>query len=105
MGMLQNTVHLDKTDFDQAWVQFGVPLDECGPLVERLIAAVHDDELCDVAFDALSSMVNISHSSFYLILKMTVLFSGDQYLFLNYQQIVILILDFEECMLFRRCNG
>lgn len=40
-------------------MQFGVPLDECGPLVERLLTAVHDEELCDVAFDALSSMVSI----------------------------------------------
>jgi hypothetical protein len=44
----------------QAWVQFGLPLDECGPLVECLLTAVHDEELSDVAFDALSSMVSSS---------------------------------------------
>lgn len=41
----------------QAWVQFGVPLDESGDLIERLLAAVNDEELSDVAFEALSSMV------------------------------------------------
>jgi hypothetical protein len=48
----------------QAWVQFGVPLEECGQLLERLLAAVHDDELSDVALDALSSMVSIMHKSY-----------------------------------------
>jgi len=41
----------------QAWVQFGVPLDESGEIIERLLSAANDDELSDVAFEALSSMV------------------------------------------------
>ena len=41
----------------QAWVQFGVPLDESGEIIERLLAAAEDEELSDVAFEALSSMV------------------------------------------------
>ena len=46
-----------RIDF-QAWVQFGVPLDESGEIIERLLSAVHDEELSDVAFEALSSMVS-----------------------------------------------
>jgi len=41
----------------QAWVQFGVPLEESEELIQRLLAAVHDEELADVAFESLSSMV------------------------------------------------
>lgn len=42
----------------QAWIQFGVPLDESAALIDKLLAAVHDEELSDVAFEALSSMIS-----------------------------------------------
>ena len=43
--------------FVQAWVQFGVPLQESEPLIEKLLVATQDEELADVAFESLSSMV------------------------------------------------
>ena len=41
----------------KAWVQFGVPIEESEQLIERLLAATQDEELADVAFESLSSMV------------------------------------------------
>ena len=34
-----------------------MPLEESEELIQRLLAAVHDEELADVAFESLSSMV------------------------------------------------
>ena len=42
----------------QAWVQFGVPMEETAPLVERLLMAVQDEELFDSSLDAVSSIVS-----------------------------------------------
>ena len=42
----------------QAWVQFGVPMDQMGPLIEQLLGAVRDEELFDCSLDALSSIVS-----------------------------------------------
>jgi len=42
----------------QAWVQFGVPMDQMGPIIEQLLSAVHDEELFDSSLDALSSIVS-----------------------------------------------
>ena len=35
-----------------------MPLDESGEIIDRLLTAVQDEELSDVAFEALSSMVS-----------------------------------------------
>jgi len=59
LGLQTNTdVGLQALKCLQAWVQFGVPLDESSALVDKLLAAVHDEELSDVAFEALSSMIS-----------------------------------------------
>ena len=42
----------------QAWVQFGVPMDEMSPLIDRVLAAVKEEELFDCSLDALSSIVS-----------------------------------------------
>lgn len=42
----------------QAWVQFGVPLDSCDPVVDRLLHCVGDEELQDTVIEALSSLVS-----------------------------------------------
>ena len=42
----------------QAWVQFGVPMEETAPLVERLLMAVQDEELFDSSLDTVSSIVS-----------------------------------------------
>jgi len=42
----------------QAWLQFGVPLDNCDPIVERLLQCVQDEELQDTVIEALSSLVS-----------------------------------------------
>ena len=42
----------------QAWVQFGVPMEETAPLVERLLMAVQDEELFDSSLDAVSSIIS-----------------------------------------------
>ena len=42
----------------QAWVQFGVPMEEMSPLIDRVLAAVREEELFDCSLDALSSIVS-----------------------------------------------
>ena len=42
----------------QAWVQFGIPMQETAPLVDRLLASVQDEELFDSSLDALSSIIS-----------------------------------------------
>ena len=42
----------------QAWVQFGVPMEEMSPLIDRVLASVRDEELFDCSLDALSSIVS-----------------------------------------------
>lgn len=42
----------------QAWVQFGLPLDSCDPIVDRLLQCVGDEELQDTVIEALSSLVS-----------------------------------------------
>ena len=54
----------------QAWVQFGLPLDQCDPIVDRLLQVsmvllplllfqcVGDEELQDTVIEALSSLVS-----------------------------------------------
>ena len=42
----------------QAWVQFGLPLDSCDPIVDRLLACVGDEELQDTVMEALSSLIS-----------------------------------------------
>ena len=42
----------------QAWVQFGIPMEETGPIVERLLLAVQDEELFDCSLDALSTIIS-----------------------------------------------
>ena len=42
----------------QAWVQFGVPMEQMGPIIERLLVSVHDEEVFDCSLDALSSIVS-----------------------------------------------
>ena len=42
----------------QAWVQFGVPLDSCDPVVDRFLQCVGDEELQDTVIEALSSLVS-----------------------------------------------
>ena len=42
----------------QAWVQFGIPMEETAPLVDRLLASVQDEELFDSSLDALSSIIS-----------------------------------------------
>lgn len=42
----------------QAWVQFGIPMEETVPIVDRLLASVQDEELFDSTLDALSSIIS-----------------------------------------------
>lgn len=42
----------------QAWVQFGIPMEETAPIVERLLVSVQDEELFDCALDTLSSIIS-----------------------------------------------
>jgi hypothetical protein len=42
----------------QAWVQFGVPMEEIGQLVDCLLKSVQDEELFDSSLDALGSIVS-----------------------------------------------
>ncbi len=42
----------------QAWVQFGVPLEEISPLIDCLLTCVRDDEFFDASLDAISSIVS-----------------------------------------------
>ena len=42
----------------QAWVQFGVPMEEMSPLIDSLLVAVREEELFDCSLDALSSIVS-----------------------------------------------
>ena len=42
----------------QAWVQFGLPLDSCTPIVDRLLACVGEEELQETVMEALSSLIS-----------------------------------------------
>ena len=57
----------------QAWVQFGVPMDEMTPIIERLLGAVNDEELFDCSLDALSSIVSHPDTHMYVNLLKTLL--------------------------------
>ena len=50
----------------QAWVQFGLPMEETAPIVERLLLAVQDEELFDCSLDALSSIISHPDTHKYL---------------------------------------
>ena len=50
----------------QAWVQFGLPMEETAPIVERLLLAVQDEELFDCSLDALSSLISHPDTHKYL---------------------------------------
>lgn len=49
---------LQATKCIQAWVQFGLPLDSCDPIVDQLLKCVGDEELQDKVIEALSSLVS-----------------------------------------------
>ena len=74
----------------QAWVQFGLPLDSCDPIVDRLLACVADEELQDTVMEALSSLISHPDTHKYPANLMEVLKNPDNYdefrysLFLDY---------------------
>ena len=63
----------------QAWVQFGLPLDSCTPIVDRLLACVGEEELQETVMEALSSLISHPDTHKYPANLMEVLNRGAEY--------------------------